>query len=124
MERYPQYNNGERLYIVISKLLENMQLDVLNKAKLANASLGEGNYNPNDIEAEAVFTEVLLLANNDKVPELIKLLKELPKASDNDVPRFYIDGVEVDIGRWFNRMDNKVYTCTGRTIQGWEKTLR
>lgn len=115
IDHYPTYSNGERLFIVITKLIENMELNVLEKAKLSNAVVGEGNYNPDDIEAEQVFMEILLLANDNKVTDLIRLLKELPKVKDESKrTRYFIDEMEITQTEFFSLGDGKKSRPSGK----------
>jgi hypothetical protein len=131
---FPKLSNGERLFVATRMILDNMELTALEKAKMANIVIGAGAYNPNNDEASDVFSEVLILANEGKVSQLISLLKELPKVvTQIEKACFYIDGIEVEKGVWFQsngRPDTWIlgkHTHSGMPIlggDGWKRNLR
>mgnify|MGYP006995567479 CR=1 FL=1 len=127
---YPNFSNGQRLFLVISKVLNNMPLTTLEKAKLHNASVGNGSYSPNDVEASDVFSEVLILANEGKVSTLISLLKELPATKEKAKETIWlINGEVVTQGRWFNRENmTDIHTTKNAPVNldpnAWKQGLR
>ena len=86
-------SNGQFLSSLIVKVLENMDLTILQSSTLGNLE-STGTYHPSDDKLFPSFLEVLELAANEKVTELLGLLKKLPSAkkADDNPFLFYING--------------------------------
>ena len=105
-------------------------MSLIERADFETISCGE--YIPPDLTKAMVEVHRMIKTKDNKA--LLALLKRLPKVLvEEEVPRFYIDGVEVDQGVWFQSNGKQdtwitgVHTATGMPVlpvDAWKSTLR
>lgn len=104
--------NGQKLRGSITSILSTKKLSLAQKATLADGA--SGMYEPESLVHAQM--EVVKLAKDNNITELIRLLKKLPTISKEEKRHFYINNIEVGISEFL--LSQEANYSSPQTING------